>query len=202
MNSEQEARAYQLGAVDGIDAANTDAPSPESNAGTVLGRAWTAAADQVALHSQVEREEYFLGWTHGYVVRAEGIEDAEHEREANLRCDTYPDDDLAQGDTKTSFPQPGSPSNSPLIAEESSPLMGRERGGTPENQSATGREGLGSCQREEPITGLLPHGAHQTHGVFLVSKANAALRAAERKGARARPDSTHVRHPDSRRRFL
>lgn len=102
MSREQEARAYQLGALDGIDAANTDAPTPESNAGTVLGRAWTAAADQGVLHNQVEREEYFIGWTHGYVIRAEGIEDAEHEREANLCADTSPDDHSAQGDTKTS----------------------------------------------------------------------------------------------------
>lgn len=128
MSSEQEARAYQLGTVDGIDAANTDAPAPESNAGTVLGRAWTAAADQVELHSQTEREEYFMGWTHGYVVRAEGIEDAEHEREAILHPEECPDNCCAGRDTKATFPQSASPSNSPVIAGKSSSLLAQGDG--------------------------------------------------------------------------
>jgi hypothetical protein len=75
MATERDAKAYQSGRDDGVDAANADAPTPESNAGDVLDRAWAAAEDQGALDSQTEREEYFVGWTHGYVNRAEGIED-------------------------------------------------------------------------------------------------------------------------------
>jgi len=75
MAREREARAYHSGNEDGIDAANADAPTPESNAGDVLDRAWAAAEDEAGLESQTEREEYFVGWTHGYVNRAEGIEE-------------------------------------------------------------------------------------------------------------------------------
>lgn len=75
MAREREARAYHSGNEDGIDAANADAPTPESNAGDVLDRAWAAAEDEADLESQTEREEYFVGWTHGYVNRAEGIEE-------------------------------------------------------------------------------------------------------------------------------
>ena len=81
MATEREARAYDTGAEDGVDAANADAPSPENDAGDVIGRAWSAAEDQGELRTQREREEYFVGWTHGYVNRAEGIEDEERRRD-------------------------------------------------------------------------------------------------------------------------
>ncbi len=81
MATEREARAYHTGNEDGVDAANDDAPAPERDAGNVLNRAWAAAEDQGELRSQREREEYFVGWTHGYVVRAEGIEDQERQRQ-------------------------------------------------------------------------------------------------------------------------
>jgi len=80
MTTDREAKAYQSGNDDGVDAANADAPSPESNAGDVLDRAWAAAVDEAELESQTEREEYFVGWTHGYVNRAEGIEEDQEDR--------------------------------------------------------------------------------------------------------------------------
>jgi hypothetical protein len=46
----------------------------------VLNRAWAAAEKQDELASQTEREEYFIGWTHGYVNRAEGIEESQREQ--------------------------------------------------------------------------------------------------------------------------
>ncbi len=82
MATDREAKAYQSGNDDGIDAANADAPTPESNAGDVLDRAWAAAEDEAELESQTEREEYFVGWTHGYVNRAEGIEADQEDRSA------------------------------------------------------------------------------------------------------------------------
>src|SRR5690349_12391600 len=75
MPTEREARAYQYGASDGLDAANADAPTPETDASDVLSRAWEASLEQAEMATTSEREEYFVGWTHGYVSRAEGIED-------------------------------------------------------------------------------------------------------------------------------
>jgi hypothetical protein len=84
MATDREARAYHSGNEDGIDAANADAPTPSTDAGDVLDRAWAAAEDEAGLESQSEREEYFVGWTHGYVNRAEGIEE---EREDSIVWD-------------------------------------------------------------------------------------------------------------------
>jgi hypothetical protein len=80
MATAREAQAYRLGCDDGIDAANADAPRPEGNARDVLERAWAAAEAQNEFESQTEREEYFVGWTHGYINRAEGIEADQQER--------------------------------------------------------------------------------------------------------------------------
>jgi hypothetical protein len=75
MTTQRETQAYQCGAGDGVDAANADAPTPETNVGVVINRAWDASVQQTDLDTPSERDEYFVGWTHGYVNRAEGIED-------------------------------------------------------------------------------------------------------------------------------
>jgi len=77
MQTKREEDAYQSGNSAGVDAANADAPVPLSDAGDVLARAWSAAGEQTELRGQSEHDEYFIGWTHGYVNRAEGIADAE-----------------------------------------------------------------------------------------------------------------------------
>jgi hypothetical protein len=47
----------------------------------MLGMSWTVrerllrTRQSWRVESQTEREEYFVGWTHGYVNRAEGIEE-------------------------------------------------------------------------------------------------------------------------------
>ena len=76
MRTKREADAYRWGNFDGVDAANGDTPAPMSDAGKVLARAWAAAGEQAELRTDSEHDEYFIGWTHGYVTRAEGIEDA------------------------------------------------------------------------------------------------------------------------------
>ncbi len=84
MATEREAKAYRSGNEDGIASANADAPTPENHAGNVVNRAWSAAEDQGDLESRTEREEYFVGWTHGYVNRAESIEDHERRRQEDI----------------------------------------------------------------------------------------------------------------------
>jgi hypothetical protein len=84
MAPERGAQAYRLGCDDGIDAANADVPRSEGNARDVLGRAWATAEGQNEFESQIEREEYFVGWTHGYINRAKVIEADQQERKGRI----------------------------------------------------------------------------------------------------------------------
>lgn len=69
------ARVYAQGVADGTAAAAADGPDFLSYA-VVLDTAWEQSCDRPNVQPVAEQEEYFVAWVHGYVRRADEIEDA------------------------------------------------------------------------------------------------------------------------------
>jgi hypothetical protein len=69
------ARVYAQGVADGTAAAAADGPDFLSYA-VVLDTAWEKSCDRPNVQPLAEQEEYFVAWVHGYVRRADEIEDA------------------------------------------------------------------------------------------------------------------------------
>jgi hypothetical protein len=65
--------AYAQGMASGNGAATIDNPAFLSDQ-TMISAAWEMSCGQLCGQSLAEQEEYFVGWVHGYVVRAEQIE--------------------------------------------------------------------------------------------------------------------------------
>lgn len=67
--------AYAQGMASGSMTASVDNPTFLGNR-AMISAAWEMSCGQVCEQSLAEQEEYFVGWVHGYVVRAEQIEGA------------------------------------------------------------------------------------------------------------------------------
>lgn len=67
--------AYAQGMACGNSAASVDTPTFLGNR-AMISAAWEMSCGQLRGQSLAEQEEYFVGWVHGYVVRAEQIEGA------------------------------------------------------------------------------------------------------------------------------
>jgi hypothetical protein len=67
------AHAYAQGMASGNMAASADNPAFLGNQ-DMISAAWEVSCGQSCGQAPAEQEEYFVGWVHGYVVRAEQIE--------------------------------------------------------------------------------------------------------------------------------
>ena len=67
------ARAFAQGMASGSTAASADNPAFLGNQ-AMISAAWEVSCGQSCGQALAEQEEYFVGWVHGYVVRAEQIE--------------------------------------------------------------------------------------------------------------------------------
>jgi hypothetical protein len=69
------ARIHVHGVADGCAAAAADSPDFLSCA-VMLDTAWEVSCERPDVQPLAEQEEYFVGWVHGYVQRADEIEGA------------------------------------------------------------------------------------------------------------------------------
>lgn len=67
------ARAHARGVANGSAAAAADSPD-FLNYQLLLAWAWEASCERPDVQPLAEQEEYFVGWVHGYVQRADEME--------------------------------------------------------------------------------------------------------------------------------